>query len=203
MNDAGADREWPLPPVGLLALCPLLAAADTLLSALCLASVFIATLALVRGTAAWLGAAVATELRVIVLFLAAGSWVTVADLALQATLWPVRDALGFYVPLLAANALMLASAEQALRGPEPVAAMRTGFRLGVVAAAWLIPLGLVRELLGRGGVFTDAAAIPAWPGPFTLGAPVLPLLQDAPGALLLLALAAALVARAGCGERAR
>lgn len=203
MNGEAPGGEGTLSPVGLLALCPLLAAADTFLSALCLAAAFLAVLVMVRSAAAWLGAAVATELRVIALFLITGTCVTAVDFALQAWLWPVRDALGFYVPLLAANALVLASAEQALRGPAPAHAPRTGFRLGLVVAAWLVPLGLVRELLGRGGVLTDTMSLGGWPGSVTFGAPVLPLLQEPAGALLLLALAAAFVATATGPETLR
>lgn len=191
------DTMLSLPPVGLLALCPLLAAADTLLSASSLALLFLVTLVLVQGTLALMGGSVATGLRVIALFLVGGFWVSLVDLGLQAWHAPMRDALGLYVPLLAANTLVLAGGELALRGGGVATAMGSGFRLGVAAAVWMVPLGLVRELLGRGAVLTDAALAPGVPGPFTVGSFSLPLLQGAPGAFLVLALAAALAAWMG------
>lgn len=203
MSNDTPDAMLSLPPVGLLALCPLLAAADTLLSASCMALLFLVTLVPVHGTLALMGGSIATGLRVIALFLVCGFWVSLVDIGLQAWNAPMRDSLGLYVPLLAANVLVLAGGELALRGGGVATALGSGVRLGVAAAVWIVPLGLVRETLGRGAVLTDAALAPGVPGPFTVGSFSMPLLQGPPGAFLLLALAAALAAWAGCpGNRA-
>lgn len=185
------------PPVGLLALIPLLAAAPTLLTALAMALLFLVSVALTCGSMAALGGSVASGLRILALFLVAGTWVSLLDLALQALAWPLWHSLDMYVPLVAANSLVLACGEDALRMGRPLAACRAGLSLGAQAACWLIPLGLVRELVGRGAVFSDAGFVPGLPGPFTAGAMEMPLLLGPAGAFLLLALAAASAAWIG------
>lgn len=183
-----------LPPVGLLALVPLLAGAHTLLSAAAMGTVFLVSLALACGTMAALGGSVATGMRILALFLVAGTWVTLFDLALQALAWPLWQSLDMYLPLVAANALVLARGEDALRTGHPAVAFRSALVLGARATCWLLPLGMVRELLGRGAVLSDGDQVQGMPGPFLSGAGEIPILLGPAGALLLLALAAALVA---------
>lgn len=185
------------PPVGLLALIPLLAAAPTLLTAVAMAMLFLVSIALTCGSMAALGGCVASGLRILALFLVAGTWVSLLDLALQALAWPLWHSLDMYVPLVAANSLVLACGEDALRAGRPLAACKAGIWLGTRVACWLIPLGLVRELLGRGAVLSDAGIVAVLPGPFSAGAVEMPLLLGPAGALLLFALAAAMAAWIG------
>ena len=196
-----ANPGWHLPPVGLLALCPLIAAGGTLLTAVCVALLFLVTLTLVSATMAALGRRVSPEARVLTLLLISGVWVTLIDLVLQACAYPLWATLGIYVPLLAANSLVLAVGEQSLRGVSGKRSVREGLALGGYAALWIVAIGLLREALGAGAVLSDAHLLSGLPGPFPVTAFTAPVLQTAPGALLLLALAAA-VAAASAGVRA-
>ncbi len=183
-----------LPPVGLIALCPLLAVGGTLLTAACVALLFLLSLILVSVTMAVLGRSIGPDARVLTLLLVAGIWVTLLELLLQALAFPLSAALGVYVPLLAVNSLLLTVGEQSLRGKGPGFAVQAGFSTGLYAASWIVPLGLVREILGTGRLLSDAPLLPGLPEPLVLTTFTVPLLQTAPGALLVLALAGAWVA---------
>lgn len=192
MNGSAASGPW-LPPAGLLALCPLLAAAGSVLSAAAMSLLFLVTLAGTAATMAALGRGIAAELRVLALLVVAGGWVTLADLAGQALAWNLWNGLDVYVPLVAGNALVLANGERALRGSRPAAALRDGAVLGLQAMGWLLSVGALRELLGRGALLSDAHLVTSAIPRLDL-TPPLPLFQAPAGAFLLLGLCAALVA---------
>lgn len=183
-----------LQPVGLLALCPLIAGGGTLLTATCLALLFLVMLVLVSITMAALGRSVSSEVRILTLFLVSGVWVTLLDLLLQAIAYPLWATLDIYVPLLAANSLLLAAGEQSLRGGSLAGAAREGMSLGVHVTLWLIPMGLMREVLGGGVLLSDVQFVPGMTDSIPISTVALPILQSAPGALLLLALACATAA---------
>lgn len=193
MTQTGA-QGWLLQPAGLLALCPLLAAGGTLLSATCVALLFLVSLMLVATTMAVLGRSVAPEWRILTLLLVSGIWVTVLDLLLQAFAYSLSVTLGVYVPLLAANSLLLTVGEQSLRCGDPKFAIRAGIMPGACAALWLVPLGMIREILGTGTLFSDTQLLPGLPDTLVIMTFPVPVLQSAPGAFLVLALAGAWVA---------
>ena len=190
-----AKPVWVLQPVGLLALCPLLAAGGTLLTASCIALLFLGTLTLVSVTLAMLGRCVSSESRILALLLVSGMWVTLLDLLLQALVFPLWATLGIYLPLIASNSLLLAVGEQSLRRGGGNFAVQAEIRLGSCCALWIIPLGLVREILGTGALLSDSQLLPGLPDPLVITSFTAPLLQTAPGTLLVLALAGAWAAR--------
>lgn len=183
-----------LQPVGLLALGPLLAAAGTLLTAACVALLFLVTLTLVAVTMAALGRGISPDSRILTLLLVSGTWVTLLDLLLQAIAYPLWATLGVYVPLVAANSLLLAVGEQSLRGGSGKGPAQEGITLGLYAALWIVPVGLLREVLATGTLLSDSQLLPGLPGPLLVTTFTAPMLQTAPGALLVLALAGAWVA---------
>jgi electron transport complex protein RnfE len=196
-----AASNGSLPPVGLLALCPLLPAAGTVLTAATMSLLFLITLAGTGATMATLGRGIAAELRVLALFLVAGTWVAILDLAGRGLAWGLWSTLDVYAPLIAANALVLASVENALRGPRPAAALRHGAALGLQAMGWLLPVGALRELLGRGALLSDLHLVTTAIPRLDL-VPPLPVFQTPAGAFLVLGLCAALVTSARqCGQR--
>ncbi|MBI1733456.1 MAG: hypothetical protein HYR49_11920 [Gammaproteobacteria bacterium] len=203
----GMDRiarpDQVLLPVGLLALCPLVAGAPTLLTATWIALCFLASLILVSVTLAGLGRSVAAEFRVLMTLLVSGIWVTLLDLALQAAAYPLSLALDIYLPLLAANSLVLTAGEQSLRGSGCADSLRRAIRQGVHAACWIIPIGLLREMLGTGHILSDSGLMPGLPGPVHVLPVEIPALASPSWALLILALVAAaagsMVARSAPG----
>src|SRR5690606_25977159 len=97
------------------------------------------------------------------------TWVTAVDLALQAWLFPLRLTLGFYVPLMAMNCLLLSALEEeGFRDGSPGALGRLAW-LAVAVFCWAGAVGAARGALG----------------------PHLPVFTAAPGAFLVLALLAA------------
>jgi electron transport complex protein RnfE len=191
-----ARRLWSENPLlaGLVGLCPALAVSNRLDNALLLAAVMLFAL---LGTGA---ASVALErllppklrqaarLRLAARLLVASALVT----APQRLLWALAPALGaglgIYLPLLAVNCLLLASSgdRSVLEGVLEAA------RRGAAFAAVLVCLALVREVLGAGTVtlFPVGSFGGVWRIPGLSPARVL---AAAPGALLLLGYAGALV----------
>ena len=190
MNQSGT-QGWLLEPVGLLALCPLLIAAGTLLQAVCIALLFLLSLILVALTMAALGRTIAPDFRILTLLLISGVWVTLLDLLLQAFAYSLWVALGIYLPLLAVNSLLLAVGEQSLRCEGGKFSVLAAMMPGVYSVIWLVPLGLIREILGTGALLSDSQLLPGLPDPVVITTFTLPVLQTAPGALLSLALAGA------------
>jgi electron transport complex protein RnfE len=185
---------WSLNPVGLLALCPLLAAGGTLITAVCVALLFLVSLILVAVAMAVLGRCIAPESRILTLLLVSGAWVTLLDQLLQAFAYPLSVTLGVYVPLIAVNSLLLTVGEQSLRCGGPKLGAQAGIVPGLYAALWIVPLGLIREILGTGALLSDSQLLPGLPDPLVITTFTAPLLQTAPGAFLVLALAGAWVA---------
>jgi electron transport complex protein RnfE len=178
-----------IPAVALLGLCPLLAKSTTLLSGACMG----ATAAVVLlGSAASLVACrrlVPASAPLIFLLLLTAAWVSVADLALQAWLFSLRQTLGAYVPLIAANCLLLSVLEERVLR-EGGAALRHACLTG----AWIIlgatVVGGIRELAAGGTLLADAALIGLAP-PQTGGGTFLALMHAPAGALLALGVLAA------------
>ncbi len=74
---------------------------------------------------------------------------------MQAFAWQLHQALGIYLPLIAASCLVLQRAESvASRNPVAHAAADALFTGGGLLGAMLL-LGALRELLGNGTVFAD------------------------------------------------
>ena len=167
MTQPDTRAVW-LQPVGLLALCPLLVVGSTLLTASCMALLFLVSLTLVSVTMAVLGRGIAPDARILTLLLVSGVWVTLLDLCLKAFAFPLSEALGVYVPLIAANSLLLSVGEQSLRGKGAKAEAGAAIRSGLVAASWLMPLGLLREVLGTGLLLSDSHLLPGLPEPMVV-----------------------------------
>jgi Na+-translocating ferredoxin:NAD+ oxidoreductase RnfE subunit len=188
--------------VGLLALCPLIAGGRSLLTAACISLGFVVTLVLVSITLAGLGRGVATDFRVLTIFVVSAIWVTVYDLAFQAAVFPLSIELNQYIPLLAANSLVFAIAEQSLRGGGVFRAARRAAVQGAHASCWLIPAGLFRELLGTGRLFAHPASVSWLPDGVQVLPFALPALAYPMWGFLLLGMLTAVAAAAASGSRA-
>ncbi|MGH8176530.1 MAG: Rnf-Nqr domain containing protein [Steroidobacter sp.] len=138
----------------LCALCPVLAVSDTLVNAIGLGvtALLVAPLAAVLFaiTRRWL----ATETELAGALLLFAGVMGCAELLMRAYFVDLYNALGVFLPLLAANIVMLG----VLIAPQ---ASRTGAVLNVLAtsariALVLLVLGIARELVGRGSLLHDA-----------------------------------------------
>ncbi len=166
----------------LLALCPLLAVTSTATNGLGLglATIFVMVMAaLIIST---LRGLITDPVRIPVLILIIATLVTLVDMAMEAYLNALYQALGLFIPLIVTNCAILGRAE-VLASRRPVGeAVFDGLMMGLGFTGTLVALGGVRELLGSGTLFQDAALLLGDPFAF-LEVTVIP---DYPGFLLMI-----------------
>lgn len=141
--------------VKLLGLCPLLAMSHSLVTALALGLAMLGVMLVSSVVIALLRKHLAHTLRLLVCLLLIAASVCGVELLMQAFAWQLHQALGIYLPLIAANYLVLQRAESvASRNPVARAGADALFTGGGFLGALLL-LGALRELLGNGTVFAD------------------------------------------------
>lgn len=149
------DGLWRQNPalVQLLGLCPLLAISDSVVKGLGLGLATVLVLALSNLAVALLRGVAAAEIRLPLFALIFAVLASVADLLMQAYAFALHQALGIFVPLIAANCLVLARAEAFARNNAPLPALVDGAMMGLGLLAVLLVLGALRELVGTGHLF--------------------------------------------------
>lgn len=153
-RDAGAGTGgglWRNNPalVQLLGLSPLLAMSRSLATALGLGLATLAVLVAASVAVALLRNRTPDAVRMPLFLLLIATFTGCIELLLQAYRYPLYQALGIFVPLIAANGVLLASADTSSRHSLATAA-RDGLLTGLGFAGVLIVLGALRELLGQG-----------------------------------------------------
>ena len=181
----------PIPQLMFLGLCPLLAKGTTLLTAACLG----AAAAVVLCGSAWCLLAcrrlVPASAPVVFILLLTAAWVSVIDLALQYWLFPLRQALGIYVPLIAANVLVLSTLEERMLAEGTVTAFGRACAMGVWVFACAAVAGGLRELVTSGVLLGDLSLLGS--GQDAASPAVFALIKAPAGAFLTLAALAALL----------
>lgn len=145
--------------VQLLGICPLLAITNTLVNGL---SLGIATLAVLCGTNVLVSSVrlwIPPQVRLPAFVLIIAAFVTVVELLCKAYFFDLYLALGIFLPLIITNCTILARAEAFASRQPVVASLVDGFAHGAGFAAVLIVIGGLRELLGRGTLFSGAAML--------------------------------------------
>lgn len=178
----GILGENPVSWVG-LGLCPALAVTSTLKNGLGIVVATCLVLVASNLVASIVAGRVPQKARPIALVATIGALATLVEVAMARRLPGLRSDLGIYVPLVAANCIILARAEVSARR-APGAALVDGFALGLGFALVLGSVAVARELLGTGTIWGRAV--------FGSAAPI-PALAFAPGAFITLGLVAGLV----------
>ena len=153
--------------VQLLGLCPTLAVTVTMVNGLSLglmtAIVMAASNAAVSPVRQW----VPSEIRIPVFVLIIAALVTVIDLTMHAYMQELHTILGIFIPLIVTNCIVLARVEAfAAKNPVLPSAF-DGLMMGIGLALVLAVLGAVRELVGKGTLFSGVdlvfgASAQAW-----------------------------------------
>ncbi|HWO89056.1 MAG TPA: electron transport complex subunit E [Gemmatimonadales bacterium] len=145
----GIWRENPV-LVQVLGLCPTLAVTNTLANSLVMGAattfVLISSSLMVSSIRRWVPNAV----RISTFILIIATFVTIADLVLQAVVPVIHKALGAFVPLIVVNCIILAR-QEAFASKNTVGRSlldAVGNSAGFVMA--LLIMGTIRELLGSG-----------------------------------------------------
>ena len=147
----GISRENPV-LVQFLGMCPTMAVTNTLANGIAMG---LATTFVLVGSGLFVSIfrkVVAHEVRITSYILIIATFVTLADMILQATFPDISKALGPFMPLIVANCLLLGRAEAFAAKVKPLRAVADGLGMGLGFTFSLMAMSAIRELLGRGSL---------------------------------------------------
>jgi len=140
--------------VQLLGMCPTLAMTVSLVNGFSLGLMTALVMAASNASVAPIRKLVPTEIRIPVFILIIAALVTVIDLAMHAYLQSLHTVLGIFIPLIVTNCIVLARVEAfAAKNPVMPSAL-DGFMMGFGLALVLAVLGGIREIVGKGTLFS-------------------------------------------------
>ena len=151
------DGLWTNNPalVQVLGLCPLLAVTSTVVNAIGLG---LATLLVLMGSnlaVSLIRNYVSESVRLPAFVMIIASFVTCAELLMQAFTYELYQILGIFIPLIVTNCAILGRADAFASKNPPLPALLDGFMMGLGFFIVLVVLGGLRELVGQGTLFTD------------------------------------------------
>lgn len=141
--------------VQVLGLCPLLAVTSTVVNAIGLG---LATLLVLMGSnlaVSLIRNFVSDSVRLPAFVMIIASFVTCAELLMQAFTYELYQILGIFIPLIVTNCAILGRADAFASKNPPLPALLDGAMMGLGFFAVLVVLGALRELIGQGTLFTD------------------------------------------------
>lgn len=165
--------------VQMLGLCPTLAVTNSVANSLAMGVATFAVLVASSFLVASLKRFIPNEVRIASYVLIIATFVTLADMTLEALVPNVHKALGAFIALIVVNCIILGRAEAFAAKATPWRAVLDAIGMGIGFAIVLLAMGSVRELLGNGtllGIHVFGAGFEPWvimvlpPGGFlTLG----------------------------------
>lgn len=149
------DGLWTNNPalVQVLGLCPLLAVTSTVVNAIGLG---LATLMVLIGSnlaVSLIRNFVSESVRLPAFVMIIASYVTCAELLMQAYTYELYQILGIFIPLIVTNCAILGRADAFASKNAPGPAILDGTMMGIGFLLVLVVLGGMRELLGQGTLF--------------------------------------------------
>lgn len=145
----------------LIAVCPLLAMSDTVVDAVGIGVVVLIVVPLATGLLLLLRSRLSDETALAASMLTLAALVAGVELLLSAWFSELRTSLTLFVPLIVSNLIVV---QYLSVGHESFAAAFIGsLRIATGIAITLLPLGIARELVGRGSLLNDAGnLLGAW-----------------------------------------
>lgn len=140
--------------VQLLGLCPTLAVTTSAVNGLSLGLATAMVMAAANGSISPVRRFVPNEIRVPVFILVIAALVTVIDMSINAFAHPLHKVLGIFIPLIVVNCIVLARVESFAAKNAPVPSILDGFSMGLGLALVLGLLGGMREIIGKGTLFS-------------------------------------------------
>lgn len=140
--------------VQLLGLCPTLAVTTTAVNGLSLGLATALVMAAANGSVSPVRKFIPSEIRVPVFILVIAALVTVIDLSINAFAHPLHKVLGIFIPLIVVNCIVLARVESFAAKNAPAPSILDGFMMGSGLALVLTLLGGMREIVGKGTLFS-------------------------------------------------
>jgi H+/Na+-translocating ferredoxin:NAD+ oxidoreductase subunit E len=149
--------------VQLIAVCPLLAMSDTVADALGIGVIVLIVVPLATALLAVLRSRLANETALAASMLTIAALVACVELLLSAWFGELRTSLTLFVPLIVSNLIVVQHVYA--RHENFAAAVTESLRIAIGIAITLLPLGIARELVGRGSFLHDAQTLlGAWAG---------------------------------------
>jgi electron transport complex protein RnfE len=142
--------------VVLLGLCPLLAVTNTVINGLGLGLATMLTLMISNLSVSLMRGLLKPEIRIPAFVLIIASTVTVIELLMQAFFYDLFRVLGIFIPLIVTNCAIIGRAEAFASRNAPLPSLLDGFATGLGFCITLVLLGSLRELTGRGTLFSGA-----------------------------------------------
>lgn len=142
--------------VQFLGLCPLLAVSNTLINGLGLGLATLLVLTLSNFLISGSKTLIPHDVRLPVYVLIIASLVTATELVFKAQFFDLYLSLGIFIPLIVTNCAILARAESFAFRNSMGRSVVDGLAMGTGFALLLIVLGGLRELIGRGSLFSGA-----------------------------------------------
>ena len=140
--------------VQLLGLCPTLAMTVSLVNGFSLGLMTAVVMAASNASVAPIRQWVPTEIRIPVFILIIAALVTIIDLSMHAYLQSLHAVLGIFIPLIVTNCIVLARVEAFAAKNPVVPSALDGFMMGFGLALVLATLGGLREIIGKGTLFS-------------------------------------------------
>jgi Na+-translocating ferredoxin:NAD+ oxidoreductase subunit E len=140
--------------VQLLGLCPTLAVTTTVVNGVSLGLATALVMAASSGAVSPVRKFVPNEIRLPVFILVIAALVTVIDLLIHGFAEPLHKVLGIFIPLIVVNCIVLGRVDAFAAKNSPIPAIWDGFIMGIGLTLVLALLGGMREILGRGTLFS-------------------------------------------------
>ena len=143
----------------MLALCPLLAVTGTATNGLGMGLATLAVLVLSGLSISMFRGIITPEVRIPVFVLIIATIVTLVDMVMNAWLHDLHKILGLFIPLIVTNCAILGRAESFASKNAVGASIVDGLMMGAGFTLALVILGAVREVIGSGTLFANAALL--------------------------------------------
>jgi electron transport complex protein RnfE len=140
--------------VQLLGLCPTLAVTTTAVNGISLGLATALVMAASNGAVSPVRKLVPSEIRVPVFILVIAALVSIIDMSINAFAQPLHKVLGIFIPLIVVNCIVLARVESFAAKNTFVPSVLDGFMMGIGGTLVLALLGGIREIVGKGTLFS-------------------------------------------------
>ncbi len=143
----------------MLSLCPTMAVTTTATNGLGMGLATLVVIAASNLLVAALRGVITSEVRIPTFILIIATLVTLLDMGMNAWAHELHKALGLFLPLIVVNCLILGRAESFASKTTPLPALVDGLAMGVGFTVALVAIGAVREVIGSGTLFANAALL--------------------------------------------
>lgn len=140
--------------VQLLGLCPTLAVTTTVVNGVSLGLATALVMAAANGAVSPVRKFIPDEIRLPVFILVIAALVTVIDLLIHGFAQPLHKVLGIFIPLIVVNCIVLGRVDAFAAKNPTLPSIWDGFIMGIGLTMVLGLLGGIREVLGRGTLFS-------------------------------------------------